>query len=421
MSSFRTTLIAAGALCAGAGFCAAQLRADQIRLTNGNVIEGTVVSEGERIVVQIGDSGRILLRPSEVASIARTDEDAAAEEAGDSPAGRWVAVTLKRGTGYYGNGVYTGQLSSASDEEKVILEIAGGKITIPRDAVAEIVDVDAPVERTEEPTSVTTTHRLHMKNGRILRGNLLASAEDAPYLVAFGDLGVMEIPRRDVERIEEAEDTIELPQPVEEPAEAPEEEPSMEEMREQLREEIREEILRELFGAAIDDRLESTIPAARIAEAHYSKKLAAGLLNDEILEIEFLVRELGRQRTNNRVRAERKLADFGPSVLPFLCAPAVHPFDLTRRAIQRIVRDVGDFRGAPLSIAALDDEDPFVRSLAHDALRELLPEARISYHADAPPRQRVDAQAGYWQLWEDILLDEAREIVLEQLAADAPR
>ena len=93
---------------------------------------------------------------------------------------------------------------------------------------------------------------------------------------------------------------------------------------------------------------------------------------DAKLEAEILgyISELSRQRSQNRVRAEAALKRLGPVPLPYLEKAARHPFELTRRAIIRIVAETGGPDGADLLRAALSDKDPWVKKLAREALEK---------------------------------------------------
>ena len=93
---------------------------------------------------------------------------------------------------------------------------------------------------------------------------------------------------------------------------------------------------------------------------------------DAKLEAEILgyISELSRQRSQNRVRAEAALKHLGPVTLPYLEKAARHPFELTRRAIIRIVAETGGPDGADLLRAALSDKDPWVKKIAREALEK---------------------------------------------------
>jgi hypothetical protein len=184
----------------------------------------------------------------------------------------------------------------------------------------------------------------------------------------------------------------------------------------ELKKRLRAEILHELLDQIINEKVGA---AATESTSHYGvpADLQEGLSDEQAAEIEDAVRELGRQRNQNRVRAERHLVDFGSVALPFLDPAAAHPFELTRRAVQRIVRDIGDVRGAPLAMDALNDPDDFVRSLAREALEKVMP-STIEYDYNAPVAARLEAQSQYRALWDEHLRSAARDSILRKLALE---
>jgi hypothetical protein len=403
-------------------------RGDVIHLKNGNRIEGEVLAAGSeggdsgRVTVVIAGAGRMMLRASEVERI--EDGEAKPAEAAGGAAGEWVAVTLSRGASFYGPGAIYGTVSSESDDRTLVLAIPDvGKVRIPKDAVASTVKIEAPAEAeapAEEPREFETTHVVYLKNGRRLTGNLMPGDEGAPVRLLVGNLGVVEVPRHSLERIVEEKGTTRLPEPPPPaeatPPEAPPGTAETPEAQERLREELRKEILNELLESLLEERLGTAGGRGRTLESAHRSALVEGLTGEEVLRIQELVKELGRQRNQNRVRAERQLEELGSPVLPFLGAAAHHPLDLTRRAVQRLVRGIGDVRGAPLAIEALEDADVMVRELAHEALETLLPEVRIAFDAEGAPRKRLEAVNAYWEHWAEVLFSETRESVLERLA-----
>jgi hypothetical protein len=230
-------------------------------------------------------------------------------------------------------------------------------------------------------------------------------------------MGEMSIPRADIgeKGIEEAAGTIAItPEPeVVEPA--PQEDEWTPENVERLKQQIRAELLRELLDGLIDQKLENKVEELQDIEKRIPGSPYVQLPPERVDAIQQQIRELTRQRTQNRVRAERYLKEMGPDVLPFLEALASHPFDLTRRAVQRVVKEIGDVRGAPISIWSLNDPDEWVRKLAHESLETLLPGAPIRYSASAAERSRLVAQEQYYQLWDA----EMRFRIREALLADA--
>jgi HEAT repeat protein len=111
-------------------------------------------------------------------------------------------------------------------------------------------------------------------------------------------------------------------------------------------------------------------------------------------EIEQLVRELARQRHQNRTRAESKLRALGAEAVPFLEPALRHPFNLARRAAMRLARDGGGEDAVLFAIDALTDEDIFVRQFAAETLARHGGGPAIGYNARGPERTwRASQQA----------------------------
>lgn len=396
--------------------------ADSVLLKNGRRLNGKVVDNRQTtgdVLVEIADPagskvGTVTLHSAQVEKIDMGEPQDTAEKS-------LVRVKLSKGIEQYGTGEIEGVLSPESDDKTIVLETAGGgTVRIPRGEKVEVVKVDAAPAPAPAPTegTIKTTHEVRLLNGGKLSGTLVPTPDTEPLKLRIGSMGTMTIPRSKIapDGVKEVEGTIVLPR--ETPAPAPVEPGTLpDDARTKLKEEIKAEILRELLDEMIERKLDATLGAGQQADTlPFGHDLQTGLTNDEILEIQDAVRELSRQRTQNRVRAERHLKNMGPAVLPYLEAVAGHPFELTRRAVQRIVRDLGDPRGASIAIEALNDPDDFVRSLARDALEVLLP-SDIAYDPTASEKRRGMAQNEYRLLWDELLMAQARESVLRGLAA----
>ena len=103
------------------------------------------------------------------------------------------------------------------------------------------------------------------------------------------------------------------------------------------------------------------------------------------------------------MRAESHLRDIGQPAIPYLYEISRHPFELTRRAVMRLVRDIGAPAGIPLAIEALVDEDRWVRSLADEALRSLL-SGDLVYNPRGNVRSRLDGQKRWREYYENLLV-----------------
>jgi hypothetical protein len=413
--------------------------ADTVYLKNGSVIHGKLVADpnvkdASRIVFSGG--GSMTVANADIARSVPNDRDDVKDrpqEGKPVPAAdtgrekKLLRVTLKRDKNdFYGRGSYVGWEGTSDDASMLVLELpGGGELRIPRAQVEASVEIDL-VEAGLKPAvvpdsrSIKTTHRLTLKNGRVILGNLEPSPANEPLKIRVGELGVLRFDRDSVEKLEEAAGTYEVPAPSEEPI-APKEKSYdippevIEALKKELRREIIRELLEGIIDEKIDEKLDSALEDARSADIRLPLE---PLPPEQILEAQYHVRELCRQRSQNRVRAEAHLKRLGAGALAYLGPAAGHSFELTRRAVQRIVRDIGDHRGAPLAIDGLNDPDLHVRQLSHEALRRLLDaklNASISYDPQGPEVQRLAAQEKYREAW----LDLARSEVKETLATRA--
>lgn len=323
-------------------------------------------------------------------------------------------------SGAYTSGTYQGVLSDESDDETIVLEIPdAGKIRIPKVEGLVMVRSDppqAPEADAGEARTIKTTHVVQLKNGRKLKGNLVPTAESEPVKLRIGQLGVMTLRRNSIapDGIQAVDGVIELPEQPEEPA--PPVRPVLPDpVRQDIKEEIREEVLRDLIDRKIDEAIDSMFERPGVRSFGMVDDPTYGLSAEEAQRISDQVWELTRQRNTNRVRAEADLKRIGSAALPFLESVATHPFDLTRRAVQRIVGDVGDLRGAPLAIGALNDPDVFVRRLAGENVKDLMG-GTVRYNPAWGEKLRLEAQDEYWHVWDELIYNRAREKVLTRIA-----
>ncbi len=403
--------------------------ADTIHLANGSIIRGEAVQDPDRegmLKIRFSNGGIVYLRADEVRSVADDDRDAfrrTTEGGSIAPAAvrKPVRVSTKSGKLYYGNGVYIGEETPESNDETLVLRLrGGGELRIPRSNVASIDPValdEAGVRPAIEGRVIATTHRAVLKNGRVVVGDLIPSAEDQPIALRVGGLGTLTIPREDVELLVRAAGEYVLPKPAvgDEPRDPPIPAPdadTLDALRKEIRREILHEILDQLLGEKLDTKLDAVIREELSLVTPVVEKVTESVSGEEILEIQYHVRELGRQRSTNRVRAERRLIAIGPSAVPYLAPAAAHPFGLTRRAAQRIVKAVGDTRGVPLAIDALTDSDEHVRRLAYETLGALFP-SDIAYRPTASERSQARAQDLYRKRWVEM----QRERLQDALAA----
>jgi len=400
--------------------------ADTVYLKNGAVLRGKLAPDPERpgaSRLTFRNGGFVVLATADIRESTRDDEDAFDDSAladlapAADRSARLVRVVLKRTEGeYYGSGVYAGWPKASGDDTTLVLELpGGGELRVPRANIESTTPIDlqaAGLAPAVEPAggSIPTTHRVTLNNGRVVVGNLLETSADEPIEIRVGDLGILRLERTRVTSVEKLDGSYELPASATEPDAVPA--PKHEvppEVIEKLKQELRREILRELLEGIIDEKIDAKLDATlHDAQASGALRLPVETLPAAaILDAQYQVRELCRQRNTNRVRAESQLKSLGPGVLEYLGPAAKHPLALTRRAVQRIVRDVGDYRGAPIAIDSLDDDDVFVRTLAYEAVRKVLG-ASLPYDAEGPAASREQAKVAYRDLWLEIVRQEAR-------------
>ena len=401
--------------------------ADTVLLKNGSRISGTIESdERDRrgsIILRINQSGHIILRYSEITSIEKGDGNTA-----PASNGGFVEVELKKGNAFYGSGSYFGRISSASTDKELVLDVpSAGTIRIPRSAVksiAQVPDSDSslvPIAARNDGGAprrqiIETTHAVYLRNGRKLTGALMSTAQSEPLKLRVGDLGVMILNRADVLYVEEEAGVIEIggnstAGEATSNAETDDTEAGNVSDLDTLKAQLKEEILRELLEQMVESKLDATLQAERVGR----RATLSPLSSNELLQVQDSVRELGRNRTRNRVRAERKLKSYGKTALSYLRPAVHHPFNLTRRAAQRVVRDIGSPEGALLAMDGLVDPDREVRQLAIESLRKILPEVVIAYHWDDSVNKLNRAQAEYWAAWDELRLEEAKQATLDRI------
>ncbi len=131
-------------------------------------------------------------------------------------------------------------------------------------------------------------------------------------------------------------------------------------------------------------------------------------LKARILE---LVANLERQRSRERVQAERHLEAIGPPSIPYLLPLSKSENDLTRTAVMRLFHSFGDDRVIEPAIAGLLDDNEYVRDYAGKALKRITGED-FGFQAGASPRRR-EASHRKWTSWweaEKKSLEETRKL-----------
>ena len=376
------------------------IHADTVYLKNGYRIHGKVdrdASSDTEYVVRIGDSGLIRLRRDRVERVEANGLDTVAP---DSPAaaavpaagvGEMVTVILRNST-FFNDRVQalqsvptpTGLPTPDEDEdfaedrprarggisgvrvpttdEKVVLRVPGaGTIRLPHELI-ERVEPYRPPSGDLAPVAaregvIPTTHLVHLKNGRRLQGNVVPGEASAPLILELGSLGRVFIDRSTIEKTEPLRLEYKLPPPPPLETEPP------------------------TIGPLPAETKTAVQPEVEISDV--SPQLRVEILRH--------LYELTRQRNQNRVRAESSLRRLGAAAIPYLDMVRDHPFNLTRRAAMRLVRDARSMEGLPFAIDAMTDPDFFVRQHASEVL-DLLSEVDVSYRPNASPAARSQAQ-----------------------------
>jgi hypothetical protein len=127
-----------------------------------------------------------------------------------------------------------------------------------------------------------------------------------------------------------------------------------------------------------------------------------------------LTKDLVRQQSRYRVRAERLLKAIGPPAIPDLLLLAKHESDLVRVSVFRLFNAFGDERVIDACIDALLDPNEFVRDNAHRALTRITHED-FGFQPLANPRRREHDQQKWRRWWRE------EKALAEELSEKAKR
>jgi HEAT repeat protein len=125
--------------------------------------------------------------------------------------------------------------------------------------------------------------------------------------------------------------------------------------------------------------------------------------------IQELASELERERSQNRVRAERHLRSIGKPAIPYLVPLTKSPGDLTRIAVMKLFYSFGDERVVESCIEALFDRNEYVRDYAAKTLRRITGQ-NFGYSPSASPRHRAAVKKKWSSWWESELERIRKEI-----------
>jgi hypothetical protein len=211
---------------------------------------------------------------------------------------------------------------------------------------------------------------VYLRNGSTIDGVVLGRHE-GHVILQIGNLGKMEIPEKDVLTIEKNARTGPInPDRGDKPKKK--DEPNAIEQREKRK------------------RHDGPAPEASPDEEIDPE------LEEEIQE---LVYDLTKDRATNRTRAEKRLTELGTVVIPYILPIATNPSELTRIAVFRILKENPDVRAVEAGIAALADENRFVRKLAWETLQEISGESYVFPWDDSSTQHERDTATLRWTEW----------------------
>lgn len=148
--------------------------------------------------------------------------------------------------------------------------------------------------------------------------------------------------------------------------------------------------------SALTSKVEVTV--SKSLKTYLEKPLAA-LEGKQKLEVEQWVEDLQRQRVNYRSRAERKLKEAGPGVVPFLQPVAQSQFSLTRICALRVLNQFPRYESMAVALAGLDSDDPWVRKLSSELAAKISGEAWLfPWKEGGASSVRLNAKSG-WSRW----------------------
>lgn len=233
-------------------------------------------------------------------------------------------------------------------------------------SVAILAILVAPRVQADEAARVqSTSHVVRLKNGRSLRGTLSDESTQEEVVLVYRGIGEVRIDRDDVDEVRIATGQIVVEYPATPPT---------------------------LRKPAVVATPKPTLPEGALTEVNPARTAA----------IQAAIRELGRWRSQNRVRAERNLEHFGiDAVEPLIPVAIGHSFVLTRRAAFRVLAKTLDRRAWLAALDGLADSDRFVRITAVEILRRGTG-SRYGYPPDGSPQARKIAT----RRWKDALTDD---------------
>ena len=250
---------------------------------------------------------------------------------------------------------------------------------------------------------------VYLKNGAYIDG-IVTARNDRVIMITIGRIGKLEISVDDVSRVEKNSRTgardrvpvdsrsldVSLPTSSERPEDA--EDGAAES------EEFGDDDLGEAGGEEAEDASESEEVAddSDLSSSVDEKKKEEELEPEVKEEIEQAVKDLQRQRSQFRWRAERKLRAIGKSAVPFLVPLVTAENELTRTIVMRFFFEYADDDTEVIEacLEALGDDSVFVRDYAAQALRRLT-KRNFGFRPESSLRARARGREN-WSIWWDL-------------------
>ena len=219
---------------------------------------------------------------------------------------------------------------------------------------------------------------VYLRNGSTIDG-MVVGRKEGLVLLQIGNLGRMEIPEKDIEQIEKNARTGYV----------------------DPKRNVDKDKLEENLTGDRDKDSDKKGDTSGGKNPPVEKEEVPTLDPDTEEKVKAWVYDLTRQRSAHRVRAERRLTALGSPVVPHLLPVARHPADFTRIAVFRMFKKIGDDRVIDACLAALEDENRFVRKMAWESLRKLSGRRYFfPWNDDATDRQRTKAIQRWREWWE---------------------
>lgn len=123
------------------------------------------------------------------------------------------------------------------------------------------------------------------------------------------------------------------------------------------------------------------------------------LEGEQKLLVEQWIKDLQRQRVNYRTRAEKRLGEAGPRVVPLLQSVAQSQFVLARICALRILNQHPRYESMPAALAGLESEDPWVRKLSSELATKIIGSKQVFPWKETKSTSRRSRLKSEWSRW----------------------